>query len=277
MNIRLFLLSMLILGGISQETTCMLSRIKYALPRAMSGIKLNAVRQLSYMPRQDFDPRIRQKPSLLSSFSSNPLITARLACAKFLFGHTLGRALFDAIYENNMVALKTILALGVDPNQFRLMMNFPLHVAIGQGNLEAVKLLINAGANLEEKNNIRYTPLQSAVTGYFDSRVEVVYCLLAAGADRNAITQRGKNAFDLVARQKFEAENLVPGYSVTSLQEKLEINNELSAILELLEGDPTRYEKAREKMEEEETAKAYEEINNRMAGQYHLNRRLFLP
>ena len=63
-----------------------------------------------------------------------------------------------------------------------------LHMATSEGNLEAVKLLVNAGANVNSVNADGWTPLHSACKW---NHVEIAKVLMHAGADYNMKTNGG--------------------------------------------------------------------------------------
>ena len=62
---------------------------------------------------------------------------------------------------------------------------FTLHLAAYEGNAKAVNFLLQAGANIEAKNNWGATPLYQA------GKVEAITTLLQAGADIEARTEGG--------------------------------------------------------------------------------------
>jgi uncharacterized protein len=59
-----------------------------------------------------------------------------------------------------------------------------LHEAVRGGNLEIVKMLIHAGANVNGENDLDETPLHIAAQE--DKNIEIVHLLLASGANVNA-------------------------------------------------------------------------------------------
>ena len=61
----------------------------------------------------------------------------------------------------------------------------PLHTHAGEGRKEVVEILINAGANVNAKNDTGMSPLHNAVTK------EVVELLIAEGANVNAKNKHG--------------------------------------------------------------------------------------
>ncbi|MFQ5937799.1 MAG: ankyrin repeat domain-containing protein [Acidiferrobacterales bacterium] len=64
----------------------------------------------------------------------------------------------------------------------------PLHDAARKGDLDQVKQLIAAGANVNAKDKNGITPLHSAAVG---NHREVAQALIASGADVNSKTNNG--------------------------------------------------------------------------------------
>jgi ankyrin repeat protein len=68
--------------------------------------------------------------------------------------------------------------------------NTPLHLAAWKGYTAVVELLINAGAQVNERNNYRVTPLHKAAD---DGHIDVAELLINAGAEVNAQDKDGMN------------------------------------------------------------------------------------
>ena len=71
-----------------------------------------------------------------------------------------------------------------------------------------MQLLLDAGANLEARNEDGYTPLMWAAR--FNKNAAVVQALIDAGADATATKEDGENAWDLI--QENEALEGSPAY-----------------------------------------------------------------
>jgi ankyrin repeat protein len=69
----------------------------------------------------------------------------------------------------------------------------PLHTVCTWGNVESVKLLLEAGAKVNALGDRGSTPLFNAVMG---ENLEVVNLLLASGADIEARTVDGRSAIE---------------------------------------------------------------------------------
>ena len=93
--------------------------------------------------------------------------------------------LFTAIMTNNYPAAQQAIAEGALANRGKGFQNFltPLGHAAQNGNLNMVKLLLDAGADVNSHGQYG-TPLHAAVTTYpREDRNEIVQTLLNAGAD----------------------------------------------------------------------------------------------
>ena len=72
----------------------------------------------------------------------------------------------------------------------------PLIIAITFGKTEAARAVIEAGADVEITNNEGSTPLHIAA---FFCHTEIVEALLDNGADKNALNNAGRTALEIVA------------------------------------------------------------------------------
>ena len=105
-------------------------------------------------------------------------------------------SLTDAAVSGNVEAVRQHIAAGTDLN-----IRNPdggataLIAAASFGQNETASLLIEAGADLEVKNNEGSTALHTAA---FLCREKIVKALLAKGADRNARNNAGSTALDSV-------------------------------------------------------------------------------
>jgi ankyrin repeat protein len=92
-------------------------------------------------------------------------------------------SLHAAAEEGNIDALKSLLERGVDINARGASNQTPLHVAVVEGNVDVVRLLVERGAEVESRNNFGRTPLHgSSRFGH----LEVSRLLLNHGANVNA-------------------------------------------------------------------------------------------
>lgn len=94
--------------------------------------------------------------------------------------------LIRAAEEGNVEAIRTLLDSGADPNDARGDGLTPLHLASLNGHTEAARILLAAGADVGPESRIgAYTPLHLAARG---GHPDVVELLLASGADPDALT-----------------------------------------------------------------------------------------
>lgn len=104
--------------------------------------------------------------------------------------------IFEAIERHDLAGLASLLASGADPNQIEvdILRRRPLHVAIvaleDDPSLDAVKMLVAAGADLDEPSLGLGggTPLLCAL---FNDHAHAALYLLDAGADPNRVGGEG--------------------------------------------------------------------------------------
>lgn len=84
----------------------------------------------------------------------------------------------------------------VDPNQPSVLDNTVLHLAASRGDVESIKVLIENGANINQKGDMGNTALHQAV---MMGRLQAVITLVSLGADTNAINEFDQRASDIAA------------------------------------------------------------------------------
>ena len=99
--------------------------------------------------------------------------------------------IWEAAYDGNIEAVKHHLDAGVDVNVKDEGGETPLHVAALMNNAEVAELLIDEGADVNAKNMDGETPLHKAVPK------EIVKLLIFNGADVNAKSKFGHTAIYL--------------------------------------------------------------------------------
>lgn len=94
----------------------------------------------------------------------------------------------------DLAGIRAELATGADPS-FGDDVNYsPLHAAVQEGRVEAVKLLLEAGADPNKVDNHGNGPLWTAVlTAPQSARAELIAVLLAAGADPDRKNRHGRS------------------------------------------------------------------------------------
>lgn len=95
----------------------------------------------------------------------------------------------EAINKGYIDIVKILVDAGADINLSYLdIYSRPLHVAISKGSIRALDMLINVGANISYTDEFDRTPLHIAIIYGYDS---IIRRLLKAGADINAIDKYG--------------------------------------------------------------------------------------
>lgn len=104
--------------------------------------------------------------------------------------------LFDAIREQNVKAVKSLIAGGYDVNE-SVNGYTPLMVAVCKGNLKIIKFLVSAGANLESYDNQGNTPLMYAF--YDQEKSEAVSFLLSLNVNAEIMNSSEQTPLILAA------------------------------------------------------------------------------
>jgi len=101
-----------------------------------------------------------------------------------------------AAYFGHADAARLLLDRGADPNQAarNAAKVTALHAAVSSNQLAIVRWLLDAGADVDARQQMDYTPLMGAAA---NARLDIIDLLLARGADRAARTTDGKTAADL--------------------------------------------------------------------------------
>ena len=93
-----------------------------------------------------------------------------------------------ATIYNNTHMMKKLIDAGANINSRNNRKETPLHIAAGFKKIETVRLLVSEGANLEAKDKNGVTPLHEAVSMRKGDSIEY---LIDSGADVNARTKNG--------------------------------------------------------------------------------------
>ena len=95
--------------------------------------------------------------------------------------------------DGNIEAVKQHLAAGADVNAKDEDGETPLHYTVYKGHKEIAELLIEKGADVDAGNSFGSTPLHNAA---IDGHTEIVELLIAKGADVNAKADTGWTPLD---------------------------------------------------------------------------------
>ena len=113
--------------------------------------------------------------------------------------HALGLA----AYFKQPAIVRLLLDRGADPNQAagNAAKVTALHAAVSSNQLQAAEWLLDAGADVNARQQMDYTPLMGAAA---NARAELLDLLLARGADPARSTTEGKTAADLAREHGHE-------------------------------------------------------------------------
>ncbi|KAI0284126.1 ankyrin repeat-containing domain protein [Russula brevipes] len=96
-------------------------------------------------------------------------------------GNRLGTVLHHASYDGQLEMVRLLLQAGADVNGKGFADQTPLHLAVIKGQTKVAQLLIQHGADANAKSEISFTPFQAA-TMY--ARHDIVQLMLEGGAER---------------------------------------------------------------------------------------------
>lgn len=99
------------------------------------------------------------------------------------FGHNFDEFL-NAIKTGNIQLIENIINSGFDINQKDDKGNTPLHYAARDKSKEAIRILVEHGANIDAVNKLKCTPLHFAI---LNNNIVEAKLLLAIGADLNMV------------------------------------------------------------------------------------------
>ncbi|OWF40230.1 protein phosphatase 1 regulatory subunit 27-like [Mizuhopecten yessoensis] len=109
----------------------------------------------------------------------------------------------DNIKENDIQGLNTMLrraSLQVDISGINDAGLTPLHQAVLDGNMMAVRLLIEHGANVNKQDEDSWSPLHAACA---EGHADIAKLLLQHGAKKDLLTEDGERPLDLVEPTDF--------------------------------------------------------------------------
>jgi len=158
---------------------------------AMTLLLLGKINRISYYEAcalgdaETVAKRLDEDPQQIYEFSSDGFSGIGLAC---FFGRDL--------------VVQLLIELGADINQ-KSANNLgvaPLHSAVAGNHLEIVKMLLNAGAYVNARQNGGFTPLHSAAQ---NNNAEMINLLLEFGADPKSVDEANKFPLDYLDQERF--------------------------------------------------------------------------
>jgi uncharacterized protein len=90
-----------------------------------------------------------------------------------------------------------LLAQGADATAVDATLRTPLHAACQQGHLEAARVLVAAGARIDARDSFGNTPLWRAVFAFQGGEPELIRLLLEAGADPDSKNNSDRSPRDM--------------------------------------------------------------------------------
>lgn len=107
-------------------------------------------------------------------------------------------ALLRSVIENELVKTQELLDLGLDPNLKNIANDTPLIIGVRNNNIEVVKYLLMAGAEIEAVDNNKNTPLILAAQ---NGNVEICKVLMNSGAKLNARNDNSDTVLTLAIKK----------------------------------------------------------------------------
>lgn len=105
-----------------------------------------------------------------------------------------------AIRRGNRLIVELLVNSGANVNLRNLDSETPLHLAVKQNNLDFVKILIEAGANVDEKDDLGDASLHFFFCDELVRNVEILRCLILAGADPAVRDRHGNTPLHIAYR-----------------------------------------------------------------------------
>ncbi|MFC1492786.1 acyltransferase family protein [candidate division KSB1 bacterium] len=202
---NVYIIHTIVLGGIALTmlNTAIPSLLKYLILTVSTYVVSNLL--ISFY-RKVIKPKMlfnRMEKIEMKTVTTAMLIVTLLAftgCGKQENSETENRppgvSLQIAAIQGNFDAIKQHINAGSDLNKKDEYGSTPLIIAVTFGKTAVAKALIEAGADMKITNNEGATPLHIAA---FFCRTEIVKALLDKGADKNIRNNAGKTALETVA------------------------------------------------------------------------------
>lgn len=139
----------------------------------------------------------------------------------------------ECIKESDGQAIMSMLrraSVDIDVDRINMAGMTALHQAVLDNNLVVVKLLLHHGAALNKKDEDSWTPLHAAAA---NGHHPIAKYLLSQGASKDALTDEGETAIDLVDEEDFEMLAILRNTQVS-----IEKNRRMSLGPEILRQEP---------------------------------------
>ena len=135
------------------------------------------------------------------------IIASAIWLSQLCINRFIIRNLNEAIINNDIEAIEELAETAYNLNERPYLWALdrvnlpPLHMACRKGNLQAVQILIQNGAEINSQNTWdKQTPLISSLVGTDENRMEIARFLLDNGADPTIRDVTGRTALDYVPR-----------------------------------------------------------------------------
>ena len=131
--------------------------------------------------------------------------------------------IFQAVRRRHADEVTLLLERGADPNHVWATGDTILHMAVGMGNKEIVKILLNAGMDVNASDNDGRTPLYAAASGFMLEEFgfehsDVITMLVTHGADLYHRDKNGDTPLEYAREGEFELKEAIK--ILERLQEK---------------------------------------------------------
>jgi len=202
-------------AGFAPVSRAVVRRMERAVPSLLeAGATVGIIEAVLLGDGTRVEQLLAEDPKLANAELSNwttPLMLAAYACEVGIAERLIGYdAFIDAqdragnspvhyaiLYgrECRTEILALLLESQADPNLVALdREDTPLHLASEYGQVESVRLLLGAGAEVETLNEEGHSPLMLAAMRRGSAAAETAGALIASGADPNATSPRGSTA-----------------------------------------------------------------------------------
>lgn len=178
------------LAELAVAATAIVSSI-IVLPKILKGSKKIPPTPEQVVPfaRAVIDQNIQEVEMIKKEFLAKNINLSAAANAQVTIDDERRPLLIIAIQKKNPKLVKELLAMGASTS-----FSYPLSNAVNQSDIEIIEILLNTGANIEEKAQGK-TPLMWAATSCLP---EVIKYLISKGANKSARDDRNMTAYEIM-------------------------------------------------------------------------------